>query len=211
MTNSSYSSDAEHWSRAAIASFVLSLMGFATLWIVIGLFLSALGAIVGHAARYWTGANDLRGRGLATFGTALGYFSMLSFPVLMLVVGMSFPAMNMWRTGQEEGLRKESQNKASRLYLACEAYARANSNRYPTEWQQLSGRFVATTELNELLRSPYPGGRPVAFEIVPHDRPVLDAIAESVIVIQEIAPATEKEIAVVYADGQVKSIYNPDS
>jgi len=40
---------------------------------------------------------------------------------------------------------------------------------------------------------------------------VLDAIAESVIVIQEIAPATEKEIAVVYADGQVKSIYNPDS
>ncbi|MCG8603156.1 MAG: DUF4190 domain-containing protein [Verrucomicrobiales bacterium] len=211
MTHSSHGADAEHWSRSAIASFVLSLMGFATLWMVIGLFLCAAGTVVGHAARYWTKVEGLRGRGLATVGTGLGYFSMLSFPVLMLVVGISFPAVNMLKTGQAEGLRKESQIKASRLFVACEAYARANSDRYPSEWKQLSGAFVATAELNELLRSPYPGGRPVAFEIVPHDRPVLDAIADSVIVIQEIAPATEKQIAVVYADGNVKSIYNPDS
>ena len=45
---------------------------------------------------------------------------------------------------------------------------------------------------------------------MPHDRPVLAAIAESLIVIQEIAPATESQIAVVYADGTVKLIHNPD-
>ena len=49
-----------------------------------------------------------------------------------------------------------------------------------------------------------------AFEIVPHDRPVLPAIADTVIVIQEIAPTEIEQISVVYADGTVKSIHNPD-
>jgi hypothetical protein len=50
----------------------------------------------------------------------------------------------------------------------------------------------------------------VAFEIVPHDRPVLEAIGDSVIVIQEIAPPRVSEIAVVYANGRVAGLHNPD-
>ena len=78
------------------------------------------------------------------------------------------------------------------------------------EWEQLAGRYIPGHELRELLHSPYKGGVARAFEIVPHDRPVLPASIDSVIVIQEIAPKTEPQIAVVYANGTVKSIHNPD-
>lgn len=200
-----------HWSRGAIASAVLAVMGFATLWIFIGLFLSAAATVVGHVARHDTRFGEFRGRGLATFGVGLGYFSMLTFPILVLLISASFPALSMWESGKAEDQRKASQSQASRLFVACEAYARANSNHYPADWQELSGRFVAAPELAEILRSPYEGGKAVAFEIVPHDRPVLDAIADSVIVIQEIAPPNQRQIAVVYADGHVRSIHNPDS
>ena len=43
-----------------------------------------------------------------------------------------------------------------------------------------------------------------------HDRPVLQAINDSVIVIQEIAPSQISQIAVVYADGSVSTLHNPD-
>jgi hypothetical protein len=49
-----------------------------------------------------------------------------------------------------------------------------------------------------------------AFELVRHDRPVLQAINDSVIVIQEIAPSQISQIAVVYADGSVSTLHNPD-
>lgn len=200
----------EHWSRSAIASAIFSVMGFATLWLFVGLLLSALGAVCGHLGRHATREMGYRGKGLATFGVGLGYFSMLSFPVLALLVSASFPAFSMWKTGQHESLREASLEKASRLYLACEDYARENRGRYPAEWSQLGGSYIPRKDLPELLRSPYPGGKAKAYEIVPHERPVLEAIAESVIVIQEIAPPTENQIAVVFADGTVKSIHNPD-
>ena len=60
------------------------------------------------------------------------------------------------------------------------------------EWEQLAGRYIPGHELRKLLHSPYKGGVAQAFEIVPHDRPVLPAIADSVIVIQEIAPKTAR-------------------
>lgn len=200
----------EHWSRTAIASPILAIIGFATLWMVIGLFLSAAGAVCGHLARYQTREEGLRGRGLATFGLGASYLSILSFPLLILVVSASFPAWSIWQTEQGEMQRMASQERASSLFVACEAYARANRNRYPSDWDQLSGKFMASLELRKNLRSPHPGGKAVAFEIVPHDRPVLPAIADTVIVIQEIAPSQVREIAVVYADGSVKSIHNPN-
>lgn len=200
----------EHWSRTAIASAILSVMGFFSLWIGVGLFLAAAGAVCGHVARYVTFEEGLRGRRLGTLGVVLGYFSMLSFPVILVIASLSFPAFSMWQSERDANQREASEAKGSRLFLACEAYSRANRGRYPAEWENLSGRFIGGKELGETLRSPHEGGRAIAFEIVPHDRPVLDAIADSVIVIQEIAPPDVRQITVVYANGTVKSIHNPD-
>ncbi|MEM9016904.1 MAG: DUF4190 domain-containing protein [Verrucomicrobiota bacterium] len=204
------SSAPKHWSRTAVASPVLAILGFASLWLVVGLFISAAGAICGHVGKHHTANGAFRGRRLATLGTVLSYLSLLSFPVLILIVSLSFPAFELWKTERFASQREQSQSQATDLFLACESYARANQGRYPETWDQLSGRFLGAKELRDLLKSPYPDGKAVAFELIRHDRPVLDAIAESVIVIQEIAPSNQSAIAVVYANGSVKSIHNPD-
>lgn len=185
-------------------------MGFSSLWLIIGVFLAAVGAVCGHVARYHTLGGEIRGRRLATFGVIVSYFSMLSFPILLIIASISLPAFSMWQSERNASQRESSQIQASRLYLACEAYSRSSRGRYPAALEQLSGKFIGGKELKDALKSPYEGGSDVAFEIVAHDRPVLEAIADSVIVIQEIAPSTVKEISVVYADGTVKSIHNPD-
>ncbi len=197
------------WSKKAIASAILSCVGFATLFLVVGLFVAALAAICGHLARHDMTLRPLRGHRLATLGLGLGYGSMLFFPILALIVGISFPAVNKWRSDHDAWLKASSKANASRLFVACEAYARANRDRYPAEWEALSGRFLPAEDLAALLRSPYPGGGSEAFELVIHDRPVLEAISDSVIVIQEIAPAKVTEIAVVYANGSVATLHNP--
>jgi hypothetical protein len=198
------------WSKCAIFGTVLALLGFATLWLVFGLFLSAIAAICGHVARHETATVPRRGRRLASFALWLGYATMLSFPVLVRVVGLTFPALEQWREGLEERHRAESRSRASRLFVACEEYARANRDRYPASWEDLSGRFLPGEELAELLRSPNRGGAKIAFELVRHDRPVLDAIADSVVVIQETAPPDIAEITVVHANGRVAALHNPD-
>lgn len=208
-TRSSHVPENRHWSHSAIASFVLSVMGFATLWLVVGLFFAAAGAVAGHLGRHATVSGEKRGRGLATVGTGLGYFSMLTFPIILLIFSAALPAMQFWESEKSQSFREASLAKASELFQACESYARANSNRYPEEWDQLSGRFLSEKELRDLLRSPYPEGSAVAFEIVPHDRTLLDGFSDSVIVIQEIAPPTRPHAAVVKADGSVQSIPNP--
>ena len=197
------------WSRKAIASTILGCLGFATLWLVGGLFLAALAAICGHLARHDMTVRPLRGRRLATLGLGLGYGSMFLFPFLVLLVAVAFPAFQQWRTSQTAGLEALSQANAARLFIACEEYARANRDRYPEEWDDLAGRFLAPGDLSSLLKSPYPGGRRRAFELVRHDRPVLEAIGDSVIVIQEIAPPQVPEISVVSANGTVSSLHNP--
>lgn len=198
------------WSKKAIASTVLGFIGFVTLWLVIGLFFAAGGAIFGHLARYDMSVLPLRGRRLATFGLGLGYASMLLFPVLAIILAVSFPAINKWRSDQDEVHRAASKDNASRLFLACEAYARANKDRYPQNWNALSGRYLSSQDLAKLLKSPYPDGAAEAFELVPHDRPVLDVFSDSVVVIQEVAPARVPEIAIVYANGNVSTLHNPD-
>jgi len=198
------------WSKKAIAGVVFSLIGFATTWLIFGLLFSAAGAVCGHLARYETSVLPLRGRRLATFGLVLGYTAMLCFPFIALFAAASFPAIGKWRMEQEAQHRAASRAHASRLFVACEAYARANRDNYPVEWEVLSGRFLPSDEFAELLRSPYPGGSRIAFELVRHDRPVLEAIGDSVVVIQEIAPARIPEIAVVYANGKVATLHNPD-
>jgi hypothetical protein len=197
------------WSKKAIASTILGCLGFATL-LVGGLFLAALAAVCGHLARHDMTLRPLRGRRLTSLGLGLGYGSMLLFPVLVLIVAISFPAVSKWRSDQDAGLQSLSKANASRLFVACEEYARANRDHYPAEWDELSGRFLPAADLTALLKSPYPGGSRRAFELVRHDRPVLDAISDSVVVIQEIAPAQVSEISIVYADGTVATLHNPD-
>lgn len=202
--------DNRHWSHAAIASPILGVLGFATLWLVIGLFLSGAGAICGHLGREKTKDGTWKGRGLATVGVTLNYASMIFFPVLVLLISASFPAMNIWRAEQGESQRIESRARAEKLFVACEDYARSNRGRYPANWEELSGKFISGFELRRNLRSVYRGGKATAYEIVPHDRPVLPAIADTVVVIQEIAPSHVEKISVVHADGTVKAIHNPD-
>ncbi len=197
------------WSMKAIAGAALGLIGFATLWLGLGIFLAAAAAVLGHVARYETSVRPLRGRGFATFGLWLGYLAMLVFPGFVLLAALAPTAFGMWRSDEDARLRAESRDRASRLFVACEAYARANRDRYPGVWEDLSGRFVPPAELGELLRSPHPDGAAVAFELVPHERPVLPALAGSVVVIQELAPPQIRKIAVVYADGTVASFHNP--
>ena len=209
-TPAAETSEPAHWSRAAIASPILGVLGFATLWLIVGLFLAAAGAICGHLARETTKDGQWKGRRLATVGVTLNYASMIFFPILLLIISASFPALDMWKSEQGESQRMESQAHAAKLYVACEAYARANRGRYPASWEELSGKFIAGPELRKNLRSVYPKGKSNAFELVPHDRPVLPAFSDSVIVIQEIAPPDVEKISVVYADGTVKSIHNPD-
>lgn len=197
------------WSQKAIASTILGCLGFATLWLVGGLFLAALAALCGHLARHDMTLRPLRGRRLATLGLGLGYGSMLLFPFLALLVAVAFPAAKQWRSSQTAGLEALSRANAARLFIACEEYARTNHDRYPAEWDDLSGRFLTAADLASLLKSPYPGGSRRAFELVRHDRPVLEAISDSVIVIQEIAPSQVPEISVVSANGAVSRLHNP--
>jgi hypothetical protein len=198
------------WSKKAIASVILSSIGFITLWLIVGLFLSALGAILGHLAKQDIRDHAYRGRRLATFGLGMSYGSMLLVPLMALLVAVSFPAMSKWKSGQDADLRALGRANSARLFIACEEYARANRDHYPVEWDDLSGRYLPSGELAKLLKSPYPKGKREAFELVRHDRPVLDAISDSVIVIQEIAPAEISEITVVYANGTVSNLHNPD-
>jgi len=201
-----------HWSKAAVASAILGPVGFFTLWLGVGLFLAAAGAVCGHVAQHWISHRRprVRGRGLAGFGLATSYLTLFFFPLFLGALAVAYPTWQRMQTSQWEKMTVESENRASQLFVACEAYARANGDRYPREWGDLAGRFVPRHELNRLLRSPYPGGGEEAFEIVPHERPVLPQISDSVIVIQELAPSEVSRVAVVHADGNVSFILNPN-
>ncbi len=199
-----------HWSKAAIASTALSIVGFGTLWLIGGLFLAGIAAVFGHVGRHDTDGGEKRGRGLATFGLLLSYGSMFLFPILALITAVSFPAFFKYQSDQSEKQMAASKENAMILFAACEAYAKENFDRYPTDWDALEGRFMSTREHARTLRSPYPGGDTIAYDLVPHDRPVLEAIADSVVVIQEVAPPHVEKIAVVYANGDVKMVVNPD-
>lgn len=197
------------WSKIAVAGVVFSIVGFLTLGLGVGLFLAAIGTVCGHVGQSNARLKRLRGKRLGTFAIGLGYFSMLLFPVLVIVVAVSFPAIGWWRVDQSEHKEKESREKAWELYVACESYSKENFGRYPTDWSQLEGAVLSSDKLQKLLRSTYTGGSMESFEIVPHGRPVPDAAKDSVIVIQEIVPANVKTYAVVFASGETKSLQNP--
>ena len=201
-----------HFSKAAVASGVLGVIGLATLWLVFGLFLAAIGAVCGHMAHFHirSSGKKLRGRALATFGLGASYLAMLIFPILLGAVSASVPFISKYKETRIARLEERSLSSASRLFVACESYSRANNGEYPNKWDSLSGKYIPANELRQLLTSVYPAIRGVDFELVPHERPVLNSISNSVMVIQQIAPPIVKKVAVVYADGNVALILNPN-
>lgn len=198
------------WSKAAVTGVVFSIAGFLTLGAGIGLFLAAIGAVCGHVGYSDARLNRLRGKRLGAAAVGVGYFSMLLFPLLVVIVAASFPAIGWWRVDQNASKEKESREKAWELYVACESYAKENRDRYPADWDNLEGGAISGDKMRKLLRSTYSGGSMESFEIVPHGRPVPDAAKDSVIVIQEIVPDSAESYAVVYANGETKSLRNPN-
>ena len=195
--------ESQQWSKAAVAGAVLALVGFLTLGLGIGLILSAIAAVCGHVGYSDAKLKNKRGRRLGTMAVGLGYFSM------MIVIAVSFPAFSWWKIDQSQNLAEQSREKAWELYVACESFAETHSGRYPEEWKQLEGDVLSRDKLQRLLRSSYVGGGMKSFEIVPHGRPVPEAAKDSVIVIQEIVPADVKAYAVVFANGETRSLRNP--
>ena len=113
-------------------------------------------------------------------------------------------------TYQNTNKEKESREKAWDLYVACESYAKEHRDRYPFQWDELEGVSISGDKLQKLLRSTYSGGGMNSFEIVPHGRPVPEAAKDSVIVIQEIVPDHVESYAVVFANGETRSLRNPN-
>lgn len=201
-----------HFSKAAVASGVLGVIGIATLWLGFGLFLAATGAVCGHMAHFHirSSGKKLRGRALATFGLGASYLAMLFFPILLGAVSASVPLFNQYKETRVVRLEESSRSNASRLFIACESYSRVNKGRYPAEWENLAGKYLPSKELGRLLKSPYPGAGAESFELVRHERPILSGVSSSVMVIQQLAPPRVKQVAVVYADGNVTLILNPN-
>ncbi|MEM7696975.1 MAG: DUF4190 domain-containing protein [Verrucomicrobiota bacterium] len=210
MSEPSNSSPPLSWSKSAIWSLVLGLIGFATVWVVFGLLIAAVAAILGHLSLSKFRTGPVRGRRLAWTGLIISYLAILLFPFIMIGAAVSIPAVSQWRNQQSQARAEVSSEKASQLFVVCEAFARANRDRYPSDWSDLGGRFIPRLQLRQLLRSPHRGGETEAFELVPHSRPVLDVVASTTIVIQERAPSHIPDIAVVFADGNVSTLLNPD-
>lgn len=199
-------------SPLAIASVALGLLGSATVWIFGGLLLAGAGAVLGHLAlhdiRFSEGKHS--GKRLAITGLVISYLAMASFPLFGLGAMATLPMIKELKKSQISAQGESSRKNASRLFIACEQYSRSNNGKFPGDWNQLEGTFISRAELNNLLLSPYPGASGPAFELVPHERPVLPAAASSVVVIQEDAPSAVEKIAIVHADGSVDLIENPN-
>ncbi|MDF1815719.1 MAG: DUF4190 domain-containing protein [Verrucomicrobiales bacterium] len=200
-------------SHLAIASVVLGILGFATLWILGGLLLAGAGAVLGHLALH-----DIRmskglhsGRRLAQVGLVISYLAMAVFPLILIGSIASLPALKGYQRSQGAAKSESSRMQASKLFMACEDYSRANRGRYPKSWDELSGQILSPVELASLLESPHPeASSEPAFKLVPHERPILAAVASSVVVIQETAPPEVEKVAIVYGNGEVDLIENPD-
>jgi hypothetical protein len=199
-------------SALAVASTILGLLGLLTLWIVGGLILAGAGAVLGHLAihdiRFSKGKHT--GKRIARVGIALSYFAMLIFPLYAAGVLLTVPKVKDFQKSQLSALSEKSKANASLLFRACEQYSRANGGRYPKQWSDLAGPYLSEIEIENLLISPHPGSTGEAFEIISHERPVLPEVASSVVVIQENAPSTVDKVAIVYANGKIDLIENPN-
>ncbi len=197
----------------AVVSLVFGLLAFLTLLLIIGILPAIIAVISGHLAmsRIRHSQGQLDGYGIAMTGVTLGYITLVVSSLLVLALLFLFqPASRTLASYRQH----QSMRNASHLYLAAEAYARDHKDTYPKHWDDLRGRYISTIDLDKFLRSAYSppfrkSGQP-AFQLVPHQRPVLPAITSQVVVIQENAPPEVDLVTVVYADGNTEWIANPN-
>lgn len=198
-------------SSLAVASFILGLLAFPTLFLGVGFLLALIAVVCGHLAltRIAHSKSRFRGRRAALLGLAGGYSTMVLTPILLLALYFGLPAVS----GHIETLRIQKKcDAAAKLYLACESYARDHGDTYPAEWHDLEGKYLNMIELGRLTSGAViPGITPsTEFRIRPHERPVLPARSGQVVVIEEVAPPAVPDIIVVRADGNTDIVPNPN-
>lgn len=223
------SEPAPRLSWLAVSSLFLGLLGFSTI-LLLGVFPAIIGLICGHVAliKMRHGHAHLRGRLAAIIGLLAGYATVMLTPLLAIAIAVAIPLIN---TSHEESQERNRLDHASELFRACESYARDNENRYPDAWNDLRGRYLSPPDLGRLLEGRHgtvwenlqedvgewfedevgaEGHSAAAFQLLPHDRPVLRALEGSVMVIREIAPPDVERIVVVYDNGETTMIANPN-
>ncbi|MCB1076782.1 MAG: DUF4190 domain-containing protein, partial [Verrucomicrobiae bacterium] len=209
------------------ASLLLGLWGFATI-LLLGIVPAVFGLICGHVAliKIQHSHHRLRGRLAAYAGLVAGYATVLLTPVFAVGLALAYPLLVGNHQQNQERTRLEH---ASTLYRACEAYARDHGDRYPGSWDQLRGRYLSPADLESLLAGQYDTfpesvkrflsrlveGEPKspdepAFQLVPHDRPILRELEGSVMVIREIAPPDVERVVVAYDNGETTWLANPN-
>lgn len=196
---------------AAVVSLIFGLMAFLTMLVFIGAFPAIIAVIAGHVAisRIRHSQGRLAGHAIAVTGVVLGYMTLVGTSILMLVVLFAYqPA----RQALTDYRQHQSMRNASHLYFAAEAYARDHNGKYPKKWSDLKGRYINSLDLARRLSSVHSFRKSTdqAFQLVPHQRPVLPAISAQVVVIQETAPPDIEMITVLYSDGNTELIANPN-
>lgn len=215
-------------SRAAVASLLFGLWGFATI-LLLGILPAVVALICGHVAliKIQHSRQRLRGRLAAYAGLLAGYATVFLTPVFAIGIAVAYPLLVGNHEQNQERARLEH---ASELYRACETYARDHGDRYPNAWEQLRGRYVSASDLGRLLEGRHDtfaesvagffkrlgksedAKNPAepAFSLVPHDRPILRQLEGSVMVIREIAPPDVERVVVAYDNGETTWVANPN-
>lgn len=179
--------------------------------IFIGAFSAIIAVIAGHIAisRIRHSNGHLAGHAVAMTGVVLGYMTLIGTSILMMIILFAWQPANRALTDYRQN---QSLRNASHLYFATEAYARDHNGKYPKKWGELEGRYINSLDLANRLTSVHSFGESAdtAFELVPHQRPVLPAVSAQVIVIQETAPPEVDLITVVYSNGNTELIANPN-
>ena len=199
----------------AVVSLVLGILSLMSALLLI----PAVGAVfAGHLAIHKIRhANRLLGgHRLAVTGLVMGYVSIVMFSVMMLAGFLLWPKFaphikERFAEFQEYQPRK-AMRKASELFRVCERYARENNGAYPKKWEDLEKGYSNAFDMKDWLSSVHTNDsayRP-AFQLLRHERPVFESVKHRVAVIQERAPAEVEQVVVVFADGHIELMPNPE-
>ena len=191
---------------------ILSLMSALLLFPAVGAVIAGHLAIhkIRHANR------ELGGHRLAVTGLIMGYVSIVMFSVLMLAGFLFWPKLSPLIKGRiaefQEYQPRKAMRKASELYRLCERYAREHNGAYPENWDDLEKGYSNVLDMKDWLGSVHtddPAYRP-AFQLLRHERPVFESVRHRVAVLQERAPPEVGQVVVVFADGHMELVPNPE-
>lgn len=199
----------------AVISLVLGILSLmSALLLIPGVCAVFAGHLAIHKIRH---ANrELGGHRLAVTGLVMGYVSIVMFSVMMLAGFLFWPKLAPLVKGRiaefQEYQPRKAMRKASELYRLCERYSREHNGAYPTGWEDLEKGYSNALDMEDWLGSVYtddPAYRP-AFQLLSHERPVFASVKHRVAVLQERAPPKVEQVVVVFADGHMELIPNPE-